>query len=224
MLPGIRRLTWAAHAAPGLHWVRCVVRHTGWSDPTKNAVAADRPCLYLSENIRVRRWRASLERAGYSVDFRHDMGAVLWGQALLQLASLMALASEQSYPQLLKDRSGRTGLSQLWEEALRLLNMSGIDPMPMLGVPWRVAPLMLKVSDAPFAWLATRHFLAVEREVEGLIPLDGHALEMAVDASCGEVMRLALGLGEDAPCAVGLAQQLRAANNFFASPLELHSV
>lgn len=224
MLPGIRRLAWIAHAAPGLHWIRCVVRHAEGTDSTKDADAAHRPCLYLSENVRVRRWRASLERAGYSVDMRSDMGVVQWGQALLQLAALMALVSDRPYPQLLKDRSWRTRLARLWEEALRLLTMSGIDPMPMLGVPWRVAPLLLKVSDAPFAWLASRHFLAVEGEVGELIPWDGPAMEMAVDASCGEFMRLALGLGEDAPCAVGLAQQLKATGRLLASPSERHSV
>jgi hypothetical protein len=207
LLPGIRRLAWTANAAPGFQWVRCVVRPA--ASPQSQATGEPvKPLLCLTANSRLARWQGCFEQAGYTVSLRADMRAVQWGQTLLQLAALCVLVSGRPMDDWLQSRSRRTELARLWEEALDLLRLSGVEPVPMLGMPWRVASMMLKMSEAPFSWLAARHFLAVQAEIAGLIPSKGAQLELQIDASCGEVMRLAIGLGEDAPCAVRLAEQL----------------
>lgn len=207
LLPGIRRLAWTANAAPGFQWVRCVVRPA--ASPQSQATGEPvKPLLCLTANSRLARWQGCFEQAGYTVSLRADMRAVQWGQTLLQLAALCVLVSGRPMDDWLKSRSRRTELARLWEEALDLLRLAGVEPVPMLGMPWRVASMMLKMSDAPFSWLAARHFLAVQAEIAGLIPTKGAQLELQIDASCGEVMRLAIGLGEDAPRAVRLAEQL----------------
>lgn len=205
LLPGIRRLTWTARAAPGLQWVRCVIQRGSACHPSQGA---DRTLLSVTANRHMQRWRDSFERAGYAVDLRSDMLALQWGQTLLQLAALAVLASGHSMEDWLKTREGRTGLAGLWSEALDLLRLSGVEPVPMLGMSWRVASIMLKMGDAPFSWLAGRHFSALRADIEGLLATKGVPLELLIDASCGEVMRLAIGAGEDAPCAVRLAKQL----------------
>lgn len=208
LLPGIRRLAWTANAAPGLQWIRCVVRPGAASSQPPVTGGPVKPLLYLTANSRLALWQGCFERAGYAVDLRPDMRAVQWGQTLLQLAALCVLVSGRSMEDWLGSRSGRTELARLWEETLDLLKLSGVEPVPMLGMPWRVASMLLKMGDAPFSWLAGRHFLAARAEIAGHIPSRGAQLELLLDASCGEVMRLAIGVGEDAPCAVRLAEQL----------------
>lgn len=208
LLPGIRRLAWTANAAPRLQWIRCVVR-AGAASPQPQVLGDSvRPLLYLTANRRLAQWRGSFERAGYAVDLRPDMRAVQWGHTLLQLAALAVLASGRSHTGWLNTRSSRTELARLWDETLDLLRLSGVEPVPMLGVPWGVASMMLRMGDAPFSWLAERHFSAAQAEIAGLVPARSEQLESLIDASCGEVMRLAIGLGEDAPRAVRLAEQL----------------
>lgn len=208
LLPGIRRLAWTANAAPGFQWIRCVVRSGAASQLSQTPGDPTKPQLCLTANSSLARWQGCFERAGYAVDLRPDMRAVQWGQTLLQLAALCVLVSGRPMDDWLRSRSGRTELARLWEETLDLLKLSGVEPIPMLGIPWRVACMMLKMSDAPFSWLAARHFAAAREEISGLIPSKGAQLELQIDASCGEVMRLAIGLGEDAPRAVRLAEQL----------------
>lgn len=208
LLPGIRRLTWAANAAPRLQWIRCVLRSGAVSPQSLAAGGSAKPQLCLTADNRLARWQGCFERAGYAIDLRSDMRAVQWGQTLLQLAALCVLVSGRSMEDWLQSRSGRTELARLWEETLDLLKSSGVEPVPMLGIPWRAASMMLKMSEAPFAWLAARYFAAAREEISGLIPSKGAQLELQIDASCGEVMRLAIGLGEDAPRAVRLAEQL----------------
>lgn len=208
LLPGIRRLSWAANAAPRLQWIRCVVRSGAASAQPHAPGGSAKPLLCLTANSRLARWQGCFERAGYAVDLRSDMRAVQWGQTLLQLAALCVLVSGRPMDDWLQSRSGRTELARLWEETLDLLKLSGVDPVPMLGIPWRATSMLLKMSEAPFSWLAARHFAAAREEISGLIPSKGAQLELQIDASCGEVMRLAIGLGEDAPRAVRLAEQL----------------
>lgn len=208
LLPGIRRLAWTANAAPRLQWIRCVVRSGAAFPPPQTPGDAGKPLLCLTANSRLAQWRGGFERAGYAVDLRPDMRAVQWGHTLLQLAALAVLASGRSHTAWLNTRSSRTELARLWDETLDLLRLSGVEPVPMLGMPWRVASMMLKMGDAPFSWLAERHFSAAQAEIAGLVPSRKDQLELLIDASCGEVMRLAIGLGEDAPRAVRLAEQL----------------
>ncbi len=224
VLPGIRRLAWAANAAPRLQWIRCVISEVQGRTPSRLVNEVPSARLYLTYDERLARWRECVGQAGYAMELRTDMQTVQWGQTLMLLASLAVLASGESYQQWLSSRSSRTLLARLWEEALELLLRTGIDPAPMLDIPWRAAPLMLKMSDVPFAWLAKRYFLTTQAELKSLAPKTRDQLELAIDVSCGEVMRLAIGLGDDAPCAVGLAEQLAKVYKANAERAEIASI
>ncbi|MCY1381976.1 hypothetical protein D9M69_699500 [compost metagenome] len=68
--------------------------------------------------------------------------------------------------------------------------------------------MMLRLNDALFSWLAARHLTGRGEGLSDLSCADEKSLELAIDATCGEIMRLAVGLGADAPRTVDLAEQL----------------
>lgn len=206
--PGIRRLAWAAHAAPQLRWIRCVMGFDPAQPSGQRRTAKTNRKLYLSDTPQIRQWRPRLERAGFEVELCADMQSVQWGHLLLQLSALLVLASGLDYKQMLATRAWRLRYARLLDEALGLLAGTAIEPRNMLGVPWRTVPMMLRLNDALFSWLAARHFSGGGEGLPDLSRADEQSLELAIDATCGELMRLAVGLGADAPRTVDLAEQL----------------
>jgi hypothetical protein len=136
------------------------------------------------------------------------MQPVQWGFLLLQLESLFKLASGLSRFQMLKTRTWRIRYAQLLKEALGLLKSTGIEPRPMHGIPWRSVPILLCQKEPLFSWMALRHLLAVDIAPSTLNTADEVDLEVLTDSTCGEIMRLAVGLGADAPRTVNLAEHL----------------
>jgi ketopantoate reductase len=206
--PGIRRLVWAAQAAPHLQWIRCVMAFDPAQLSQPQSAATGRRKLLLSDTPQTRHWKPRIECAGFDVELCADMQSVQWGHLLLQLNALLMLASGLDYPQMLATRAWRLRYARLLDEALGLLAATGIEPRNLLGVPWRTVPMMLRLNDALFSWLAVRHFSGAAEGLPDLSCADDKSLELAIDATCGEIMRLAIGLGIDAPRTVDLAEQL----------------
>lgn len=206
--PGIRRLAWAAHAAPQLRWIRCVMAFDPAQLSQPQGTTRRRRKLYLSDTPQTRHWQSRFECAGFEVELCADMQSVQWGHLLLQLSALLVLASGLEYKQMLAVRAWRLRYARLLDEALGLLAGTAIEPRNLLGVPWRTVPMMLRLNDALFSWLAARHLSGRGEGLPDLSCADDKSLELAVDATCGEIMRLAVGLGADAPRTVDLAEQL----------------
>lgn len=206
--PGIRRLAWAAHAAPQLRWIRCVMAFDPAQLAQPQGATRRRRKLCLSDTPQTRLWRPRFECAGFEVELCTDMQSVQWGHLLLQLSALLVLASGLEYKQMLATRAWRLRYARLLDEALGLLAGTAIEPRNLLGVPWRTVPMMLRLNDALFSWLAARHLAGRGEGLPDLSCADEKSLELAVDATCGEIMRLAVGLGADAPRTVDLAEQL----------------
>jgi 2-dehydropantoate 2-reductase len=217
LLPGIRRLTWIAHAARSLHWIRCVVLPSASGKQRGKRGEEFRHKLYLSAHPRLRQWHACFEQAGFELNLREDMQPVQWGFLLLQLESLFKLASGLSRFQMLKTRTWRIRYAQLLKEALGLLKSTGIEPRPMHGIPWRSVPILLCQKEPLFSWMALRHLLAVDIAPSTLNTADEVDLEVLTDSTCGEIMRLAVGLGADAPRTVNLAEHLTYLNRHGAN-------
>lgn len=207
--PGIRRLLWAAQAAPDLQWISCVMAFDPAQLSQPQSEAQGRRKLYLSDTPQTRHWWPCIERAGFEVELCADMQSVQWGYLLLQLNAVLMLVSGLDLQQMLAARAWRLRYARLLEEVLGLLAASGIEPRSLLGVPWRTVPTMLRLNDALFAGLAARHFSGVAEGVPDLSCADEQSLELAIDATCGEIMRLAVGQGADAPRTVDLAELLR---------------
>lgn len=208
LLPGIRRLAWVAHAAPQLRWIRCVMAFDPAQLSQPPSAARRSRKLYLSDTPQTRLWRPRIERAGFEVELCVDMQSVQWGYLLLQLNALLMRVSGLDYPQMLATRTWRLRYARLLDEALGLLAATGIEPRNLLGVPWRTVPMTLSLNDALFSWLAARRLSGAAESLTDLSCADEKALELAIDATCGEIMRLAVGLGADAPHTVDLAEQL----------------
>lgn len=209
LLPGIRRLTWAAQAAPHLQWIRCVMAF----DPARQSklesgTTWERRKLYLSDSPQTRHWRPAFEQAGFDVALCDDMLSVQWGHLLFQLNALFSLVSGLEFKQMLAMRTWRIRYARMLDEVLWLLGATGIKPKTLMGVPWQMIPMMLRQNDSMLAGLAARQLTGSTAGVVDLSGADGRTLELAVDTTCGEILRLAVGLGFDAPRTVDLAEQL----------------
>ncbi|HEX5739788.1 MAG TPA: hypothetical protein VFY22_14850 [Hydrogenophaga sp.] len=206
--PGFRRQEEATQAAPHLRWIRCVVAFDPVPRSLPEGRSGTRHKLYLCDTPQTRQWRPCIERAGFELALCDDMPSVQWGHLLLQLNALFAVVSGLAFEQMLATRNWRIRYARLLDEALGLLAATGIEPRNLLGVPWRMVPMMLRQNDAMLSSLVARHLTGSFEGFAGLSWADEKSLEWAVDATCGEIMHLALGLGLDAPRAVDLAEQL----------------
>ncbi|MDR7153102.1 2-dehydropantoate 2-reductase [Hydrogenophaga palleronii] len=205
---GIRRLTWAAQAAPRLQWIRCVMAF----DPARllqsGGATWERRKLYLNDVPQTRHWRPLIEQAGFEVTLCDDMLSVQWGHLLLQFNALFRLVSGLEFEQMLAMRAWRNRYARVLDEALWLLGATGIKPWNLLGVPWRMVPMMLRQNDGMLVGLVSRQLTGSDAGLVDLSGADEKSMELAIDATCGEIMRLAVGLGVDAPRTVDLAEQL----------------
>lgn len=206
--PGIRRLKWAVQATPHLQWIRCVMAFDPASLLRSGGASWERRKLYLSDLPQTRNWRPLFEQVGFEVALCEDMLSVQWGHLLLQFNALFKLVSGLEFEQMLAMRTWRNRYARALDEALWLLGASGIKPWNLLGVPWRMVPMMLRQNDAMLVGLATRQLTGSAAGLVDLSGADEKLMELVIDATCGEIMRLAVGLGVDAPRTVDLAEQL----------------
>jgi 2-dehydropantoate 2-reductase len=136
------------------------------------------------------------------------MLSVQWGHLLLQFNALFRRVSGLEFEQMLAMRTWRNRYARVLDEALWLLGATGIKPWNLLGVPWRMVPMMLRQNDAMLVGLAARQLTGSAAGLVDLSDADEKSMELAIDATCGEIMRLAVGLGLDAPRTADLAEQL----------------
>ncbi len=151
-------------------------------------------------------WVPVFERAGVPLALHDDMRAVQWGRLLLSLNHPVNALSELPLREELLSRGYRKALAALQTEALRVLETARIKPARLTPLPPRWLPTVLRLPTPLFRLLAA-HMLRVDAKARSSMADDlAHGRPTEVDALCGEVVRLARGLGMDAPVNARIAQ------------------
>ena len=149
--------------------------------------------------------------AGLALVRHLDMEPVLWAKLLLNLNNAINALSGLPLREELAQHAYRQCLALAQEEALALLEKSGIRPARLTPVPARWLPAVLRLPDALFRRLA-RRMLAIDPLARSSMADDlaaGRTTE--IDWLNGEVERLAAQLGHSAPVNARLTELVRAA-------------
>jgi 2-dehydropantoate 2-reductase len=203
---GIGNATAAQEAAPALDVIAGMVPfniaeigpghfHRGTSG---TLAAADHPSL--------KSWQPMFERAGLPLTLHDDMRGVQWGKLLLNLNNPVNALSELPLREELLSRGYRKALAALQSEALQVLDAARIEPARLTPLPPRWLPTVLRLPTPLFRLLAAR-MLRIDAKARSSMADDlAHGRPTEVDALCGEVVRMARGLGMDAPVNARIAQ------------------
>jgi 2-dehydropantoate 2-reductase len=160
--------------------------------------AADHPALQP--------WQATFERGGLPLVLHEDMRSVQWGKLLLNLNNPVNALSELPLREELLSRGYRKAFAALQSEALQVLQAARIEPARLTPLPPRWLPAVLRLPTPLFRLLAAR-MLRIDAKARSSMADDlAHGRPTEVDALCGEVVRMARGLGMDAPVNARIAK------------------
>lgn len=139
------------------------------------------------------------KQAGLPLEPRSDMHSVLWSKLLLNLNNPINALSGVPLLEELSQRDYRRCLAMAQRETLYLLRMAGIPTVKLSPLPMEVIPTLMTAPDWLFTRLA-RSMLAIDPVARSSMWEDLEAgRPTEVDWINGEVVRLAEGLGKDAP-------------------------
>jgi 2-dehydropantoate 2-reductase len=206
---GIGNVERARAAAPALHWLPGLVPYNiaelgpgHFHRGTGGALAAE-------EHPALRAALPDFERARLKLELHADLRALQWGKLLMNLNNPVNALSGLPLRAQLLDRGYRRCLAALQSEALAALTAAGIEPAQVGAVPPRRVPLLLKLPTPIFARVAAR-MLRIDDAARSSMADDlrlGRPTE--IDAFCGEVVRLARGVGRDAPVNARITELVR---------------
>lgn len=154
--------------------------------------------LAAQDDAALRPWLARFQAAGLPMQLHADLRAVQWGKLLLNLNNPVNALSGRPLRAQLLDRDYRRCTAALIEEALAVLRAAGITPARVTPAPPRLLPALLRLPTPLFRVLAAR-MLRIDAQARSSMADDlrlGRKTE--IDALCGEVSRLAKGLGQSA--------------------------
>ncbi|OOG89229.1 hypothetical protein B0E41_00775 [Hydrogenophaga sp. A37] len=200
MVGGVRRLAWVNLAAPSLEW-NCGVSVNALNP--KLCPAA--PRLYLSSGPKIARWATLFEQSKYDVQWCGNRLGLQYGRILRDLGRGLLLISGGKTLQ--EDRLLRVRYARLLNEVHRLISSAGIKPCNLMGVPWVIAPTLLRLNNSIFTWLAARSFAGLADEADGTEMAAGRVADL-VASTCDEVIRLAVGSASDVSATIDLREQL----------------
>jgi 2-dehydropantoate 2-reductase len=203
---GIGNASAAADAAPALDVIAGMVpfnvaelgpghyhRGTGGT-----LAAAVHPALHA--------WQPLFERAGLPLALHADMRGVQWGKLLLNLNNPVNALSELPLREQLLSRGYRKVLAALQNEALQVLDAARIEPARLTPLPPRWLPAVLRLPTPLFRLLAARMLRIDARARSSMADDLAYGRPTEVDALCGEIVRMARGLGLDAPINARIAK------------------
>ncbi|MCV2356949.1 2-dehydropantoate 2-reductase [Paucibacter sp. B2R-40] len=143
--------------------------------------------------------QAAFKRQGLVLRLHADLRAVQWGKLLINLNNPVNAMSGRPLREQLLQRGYRRCFAALQSEALDVLDAAGIEVAAMTPLPPRRLITMLRLPTPVFRLLAAR-MLRIDAKARSSMADDlslGRPTE--VDALCGEVVRLAAGMGRQAP-------------------------
>jgi 2-dehydropantoate 2-reductase len=162
--------------------------------------------LAAADHAALQPWRATFERAGLPLALHDDMRSVQWGKLLLNLNNPVNALSELPLREELLSRGYRKAFAALQSEALQVLEAARIEPARLTPLPPRWLPTVLRLPTPLFRLLAAR-MLRIDAKARSSMADDlAHGRPTEVDALCGEVVRMARGLGMDAPVNARIAK------------------
>ncbi len=144
-------------------------------------------------------WQTALARVGMRLQLHADLAPVQWGKLLLNLNNPVNALSGRPLREELLQRGYRRVLAALQQEALDLLDATGRPVAQLTPLPPRRLLALLRMPTFVFR-LAAARMLRIDAKARSSMADDlaqGRTTE--IDALCGEVVRLAEGLGRQAP-------------------------
>ena len=155
--------------------------------------------LAAAEHDTLRAWQPHFEQAGLPLMLHSDMRGVQWGKLLLNLNNPVNALSELPLREQLLSRGYRKAFAALQSEALRVLDAARIAPARLTPLPPSWLPAVLRLPTPLFRLLAAR-MLRIDAKARSSMADDlAYGRPTEVEALCGEVVRMARGLGMDAP-------------------------
>ncbi|TXI17277.1 MAG: 2-dehydropantoate 2-reductase [Roseateles sp.] len=152
-----------------------------------------------SEDAALRAWQAALANVGMKLRLHADLAPVQWGKLLINLNNPVNALSGRPLREQLLQRGYRRVLAALQQEALDLLDAAQRPVAQLTPLPPRKLLTLLRLPT-PLFRLAASRLLRVDAKARSSMADDlaqGRLTE--IDALCGEVVRLAQGLGRQAP-------------------------
>lgn len=144
-------------------------------------------------------WQTALARIGMPLRLHADLAPVQWGKLLLNLNNPVNALSGLPLREELLRRGFRVVLAALQQEALELLEAADRPVAQLTPLPPRRLLGLLRLPT-PLFRLAAARMLRVDAKARSSMADDlaqGRLTE--IDALCGEVVRLARGMGREAP-------------------------
>ena len=146
------------------------------------------------------------ERAGLPIKLYADLAPVLWGKLLLNLNNPVNALSELPLREELLSRGYRKALAALQTEALQVMHAARIEPARLTPLPPAWLPAVLRLPTPLFRLLAAR-MLRIDAKARSSMADDlAYGRPTEVEALCGEIVRMARGLGLDAPVNARMAK------------------
>ena len=156
-------------------------------------------------------WQTALARVGMKLDLHADLAPVQWGKLLLNLNNPVNALSGRPLRDELLQRGYRRVLAALQEEALDLLDAAGRPVAQLTPLPPRRLISLLRMPTFVFR-LAAARMLRIDSNARSSMADDLNAGRTTeIDALCGEIARLARGLGRTAPLNARMQGLLQAA-------------
>jgi 2-dehydropantoate 2-reductase len=161
--------------------------------------------LAACEHVALRQWQPIFAAAGLPLALHEDMRGVQWAKLLLNLNNPVNALSELPLREQLLTRGYRLALAALQAEALNVMDAARIRPARLTPLPAAWMPSVLRLPTPLFRLLAAR-MLRIDAKARSSMADDlAHGRLTEVDALCGEVVRMAQGLGLEAPINVRMA-------------------
>ncbi|MCZ8074362.1 MAG: 2-dehydropantoate 2-reductase [Paucibacter sp.] len=208
MQNGVGRAEQAAAHAPSLSWYGAMVPfnvaelaaahfHRGSTGSLLMADAQDAALQAL-----LRQMQAAWALQGVPLQLEPDtarLRAVQWAKLLLNLNNPVNALSGLPLREQLMERGYRRCLAALQGEALDLLAAAGQPLARLTPLPARALPALLRLPTPLFRLLAQRMLRIDARARSSMADDLAQGRTTEIDELCGEVQRLALSLGREAP-------------------------
>jgi 2-dehydropantoate 2-reductase len=202
---GVGNAAAAQDAAPALDLIAGMVPFNVAEVATGSFHRGISGALAASAHPALPRWQPLFAAAGMPLVLHDDMRGVQWAKLLLNLNNPVNALSELPLREQLMIRGYRLALAALQAEALAVLDAARIQPARLTPLPAAWMPSLLRLPTPLFRVLAAR-MLRIDAKARSSMADDlAHGRPTEIDALCGEVVRMAQGLGLEAPINVRMA-------------------
>jgi len=155
--------------------------------------------LAATDHEALHAWLPVFAAAGLPLALHADMRGVQWAKLLLNLNNPVNALSGLPLREQLLVRGYRRVLAALQAEALAVLARARIGPARLTPLPAHALPWVLRLPTPLFRVVAAT-MLRIDATARSSMADDvAHGRPTEIDALCGEVVRLAQGLGVAAP-------------------------